>query len=200
MPLSAGLTATVHAVASPGKPLAGVEVFGANWHWTRSDGVDIRIIGLQRGQPRKVLLYHPSTGLVGSATVDDLADEPIEVPLVTSGSVRGRLVDEDGEPIRDAVLVADYESFQTESDVGVWPPQPGLTVNPTSLPVDKDGRFEIVGLVPGWRYNARATALRPMADRMMNQGIGDVFTDLSVEAGQELDLGEVTLSQEAQER
>lgn len=196
MPLSAGITATVHAVSAPGEPLAGVEVFGANWHWRRSEEVDIRIIGLQRGQPRKVLLYHPPTGLVGAGTVDDQAASPVEIPLVASGSVRGRLVDEDGEPITDATIVSDYELSQTDARSGVWPPQPGLTSNPTNLPVDKDGRFQIVGLIPGWRYNARATARRSMSGQMVNQGIGNVFADVSVTSGQVLELGDVTPTQE----
>jgi hypothetical protein len=67
--------------------------------------------------------------------------------------------------------------------------------NPTQIPVDRDGRFQLDGLIPGWKYSARASAPRKMRGEMMSVGIGRVFDDVMVEAGQELDLGEIVLEE-----
>ncbi len=64
---------------------------------------------------------------------------------------------------------------------------------PTSIPVDKQGRFRLDGLIPGWSYHARASAPRPYQGQTMSIGIGTVFTDVAVEPGEEKDLGELTV-------
>jgi protocatechuate 3,4-dioxygenase beta subunit len=64
-------------------------------------------------------------------------------------------------------------------------------MNPTNIPVNKDGTFEIVGLVPGWKYGASAVAPEDLNGRMMDRGIGYVFENVTVESGQTIDLGDV---------
>jgi protocatechuate 3,4-dioxygenase beta subunit len=129
--------------------------------------------------------------LAGAATISDTAAEPVSINLTASGTIRGRLVDEDGEPIGNAKILPDYEAFNSDANAAVWPYQPGLVMNPTQIPVNKDGTFEIVGLVPSWKYSASAVAPQDSNGRMMERGIGYVFEDITVESGQTVDLGDV---------
>ncbi len=125
-------------------------------------------------------------------TVNDKTKERITVRLTPGGSMHGRLVSEDGEPITDATLSARIDA----SDSATWPPHPALVSNPTQIPVDKNGSFRIDGLVPGKRYPARVSALRKKNGEMFQTSIGTVFDDVQIEAGKTLDLGDVLVTNE----
>jgi hypothetical protein len=67
--------------------------------------------------------------------------EPLTVRLEPCGTVSGRLLDQDGEPVANAVVrlevTAPYDS------------------GPSKVKTDKEGRFRFEGIVPGQRHQAR---------------------------------------------
>ncbi|HVX64458.1 MAG TPA: hypothetical protein VHC19_27795 [Pirellulales bacterium] len=198
MPLFASPPVTVRVVDADGKPANRFQTYGANerWGWQRLDGPQFEIQDLQPGERRKVFVFQRERNLAGGAFVKYGAKDVVEIKLVKAGSVRGRLLDADGEPIDDATLDVYYEKLHSDDNSAIWAPHPDLSRMPTSVPVDKQGRFRLGGLIPGWSYHARASAPRPYQGQTMSIGIGSVFTDVAVEPGEEKDLGDLTVEAE----
>jgi RNA polymerase sigma factor (sigma-70 family) len=96
--------------------------------------------------------------------------EPLTVRLQECGSVAGRLLDQDGQPARGAMVRLDPEAL--------------LDSAPAKVKTDSEGRFRIDGLVPGQKYQARL-GLPPFGQYL--------FTPFTLETGQSKDLGECQL-------
>ena len=63
--------------------------------------------GLEPDHPRQLIFAHKGRRLVGSVIIkgeDSQSDEPLVVRLDRPGSIKGRLLDEDGLPLAGATL------------------------------------------------------------------------------------------------
>jgi RNA polymerase sigma factor (sigma-70 family) len=165
--LDPGRTVVGTLVGPDGKSATGVSAYGQMGKSTRDGkGVGIDVVagsfsvdGLdpERDQPRKILFVQKERGLIGRAALR--CDEPgsVEVRLDRWASATGRLISNDGKPLRDATLRLRAESFPSpqlltdakghsapDSDGKPWP-QP--------VQIDNDGRFRIDGLAPGLAYD-----------------------------------------------
>lgn len=110
---------------------------------TAGDGW-FRVEDLIPGERVRVRATHPSHA-EASALTDVPAEPPLEIVLEVAASLAGRVVDEDGEPLR-AALVGLYDSGD--------PPGPGLLAalpaSPrTTVATDERGRFEVRAIHPG---------------------------------------------------
>jgi hypothetical protein len=196
MPLFASRPVKVRVVDATGKPVSKFQVYGANerFPWQTLDGPEFEIQDLPPGERRKVFVYHRDRNLAGGCFVESGAEQVVRFVVGEAGSVRGRLVDADGEPINDATLSVDYEKLTSTDNSAIWAPHASLSSNPTHIPVDKGGRFRLDGLIPGWSYHARASAPRPYQGKTMNLGIGTAFTGVEVKAGENKDLGDLVVA------
>jgi hypothetical protein len=79
------------------------------------------------------------------------------------------------------------QSPATLKDRGTFP----TLIDGLRLQTDKDGRFEIRGLVPGHKYTAGVTGTDIMNGRRYTAERGLIFTDVTIEAGQTKDLGDL---------
>lgn len=181
-------------------PSSGYLVYGLNerWGWQRDQNRELIVEDLLPQETRKVFVFHRRAGMAGSAIVDENAKQPVEITLTESGSVKGRLFDKSGDLITDGKVTAVYEKLRSDEPYAIWASDPGLSSNPTQIPVDQEGRFELDGLIPGWKYSARVSAPRKMQGRMMNIGIGLAFSDLEIQPGESRDLGDVTVAYPSQ--
>jgi hypothetical protein len=195
MPLLASRPITLRAVDEEAKPVGKFQVYGASERagWQQTEGPQFEIVDLLPGEQRKVFVYHRDRNLVGGGIVKHGTEETVQIELTRAGSIEGRLVDADGEPITDASLTAHYEKLGSGDNSAIWAPHPRLTANPTNIPVDKQGRFRLEGLIPGWSYHARASAPRKMGSDVRSTVIGSPFEDLQVEPGEHKDLGDVVV-------
>ncbi|MEM9660248.1 MAG: carboxypeptidase-like regulatory domain-containing protein, partial [Planctomycetota bacterium] len=162
MPLFASRSIVVRPASPDGDPVRDYQVYGAenSWDWQLNEDPECEVRGLKEGERRKVFVYHRARDLVGAAMVESSDRDPVEVVLRPAGTISGRLVDPDGEPIRDATLGVKFEQLRDEKDTAVWAPHPGKSSFPTKIPVDDQGRFRLTGIVPGMKYNAWASAPR----------------------------------------
>jgi protocatechuate 3,4-dioxygenase beta subunit len=202
LPLYASQPVKVRVLDAEGNPVTGCEIYGANqrWGWQPKSDAEFSIEDLKADERRKVLAFHRSRNLAGGAIAKRDAEQPIEIKLAPAGTISGRLIDADGLPITDAEVHADYDKLKSGDMSGLWANHPRLISNPTHIPTDKDGRFQVEGLIPGWTYNAYATAPRKLNGQSYNSVvIGRVFKAVRIEPGENKDLGDIRVEQEKDE-
>jgi hypothetical protein len=163
---------------SDGTPLAGTRVAGlyvTGSFWTRAnDSATFTLTRLKPGQSRRLLFLHEGRGLAGTLALDGDEKEPVSVRLQPAGTIVGRLVDEDGEPLA-AIQLKGFLSRELSASIEALP---------DTVVTDTEGRFRLTGLVPGLDYDAEI-------DSGMQGIMAFAFKNVSVQTGQTRDLGEV---------
>ena len=144
--LTPGRPQHVRPVGPDGRPVERTIHFGEyrpTWLGDLVPGTEFTFVHPRPGKPEKVLIFSETREL--SAFVDIKGDEPdpIRVVLRPSGTVTGRLVDEDGRPRPNVRLEVSYSLGPSE--------EAGQRFSPPLL-TGPDGRFRIAGLVPGLSY------------------------------------------------
>jgi RNA polymerase sigma factor (sigma-70 family) len=167
-----------------GQPLAGVQLRGlADW-WDRWDGplptAAFEVVGLAPADVRQLAFLHRERRLSGSMILRGKVPGPIEVKLGPWGTVTGRLVDAAGQPRPGVELGWPFNQKRRVEE--------GPGSMPEHVKTDANGRFRIEGLAPGLKYRL---------DVLGNGGsFGAVFKNLSIQAGETRDLGDVTTTNE----
>lgn len=194
MPLVASRKILVKPDWPPGIRASKYVAYGArrNWGWDSLDTPTFEIKALKTDEHRRVFVYNREHNLVGLTTITPETDsaKPAEVNFQKAGTIVGRLVDIDGEPITDATLAWSWVAPETKGQ-GIWAPHPGKQANPSAIPTDKDGRFKLTGILPGLKCTATATATRKHGQEMFPTGLGTIFRDVTVTPGEEVDVGDV---------
>jgi protocatechuate 3,4-dioxygenase beta subunit len=192
--LTRGLSRKGRVVDPDGQPVAGVQCYGLDPTWgemrTLADGT-FEVRGLEPDHPRQVIFAHKERRLVGSVILqgeESRSDAPLVVRLARPGSLKGRLIDEDGQPVAGAQI----ETLTIALDGSNLPPGPGpqaMWPDSDLVATDADGRFQIDGLKPGVRTNSAAE----FKDRPNLQlGTGKVLRDIVIQKPGEIrDLGDI---------
>jgi RNA polymerase sigma factor (sigma-70 family) len=169
--LETGRTLTVTVLGPDGKPLPGTLISGlkdfqykAFWQATPADASTHTVEGLKPGKPRVLTFAHQIQHLTGELVLQGDETAPHKVTLKPWGVLTGRVINADGEPWGEA-------EFNTIL------PAEGLPK------VGKDGRFKIVGLIPGKPYT-----LGLVKDYRLR---GTVAKDVKVGPGEVKDLGDL---------
>ncbi len=141
-----------------GRPVSGAQCYGlrARWGYITTLADDrFEVHGMEPSHPRLVIFAHRDRQLVGSVVLkieDPKTDSPLEVRLGPAGSIKGRLVDEDGFPLANATLMV-----RTDVDPGEAPlaRTPGYCLWPDDEDffADAEGRFQVHGLTPGVKFS-----------------------------------------------
>jgi RNA polymerase sigma factor (sigma-70 family) len=143
--LTPGRPQHVRPVGADGRPTERTIHFSESGPWLGDlvPGTEFTLVNPRPGKPEKVLIFSETREL--SAFVDIKGDEPdpIRVVLRPSGTVTGRLVDEDARPRPNVRLEVSYSLGPSEQAEQRF--SPPLLTGP-------DGRFRIAGLVPGLTY------------------------------------------------
>jgi len=197
--LARGETRKGKLIGLTGKPVTGVRTYGQTSRWgnvrtLETDAFEVH--GLERGHPRLVLFAHKDLHLVGSVVVkdDDIKSEaPLVVRMERAGSVKGRLVDEDGQPLSGAKLAAttfdaDGTNLPGGPD-GLWPDN-------ETFSTDGDGRFQVDGLKKDAKTTIRVTSAGTRPNVRLSTG--EVLKNLTAEPGEVRDLGNVKVNATAE--
>lgn len=166
---------------------AELEIHGGNERWGWQDKLPQGFVveDLLPDERRKVFAFDRSRGLIGGTIVEHGEGKKFEIKLSAGGRVHGRLVDVNGEPVNDVNISADYGESEDADEFAVWARVDGKRVNPSVIIPDGDGRFEMLGLSPKWKYSA--TVVRE------HQLIGHAFRSLEIQPGEDRDLGDIVI-------
>ncbi len=161
-----------------GRPLSGCAVSGlAEMSYTTLGAPEFTVTGLVPGRPRRVVFRHDERKLIGVLAIAEAEGSPMTVTLGPWGAASGRLVDDDGNPRRGALLLL-MASGQDPFARG------GEPIEPQNFRLGPDGRFRVEGLIPGEHYQIQF-------DRESPGKPGPVARDLAVKPGEDRDLGDL---------
>ncbi|MBI1913303.1 MAG: sigma-70 family RNA polymerase sigma factor, partial [Planctomycetes bacterium] len=173
--LDPGETINGRLVGPDAKPLAGVRTHGltrwGGWEQPALQTAEFTVRAFNPRRPRAVLFHHAEKRLVGALEPPKDKGKPVMVMMRPGATVTGRFLDADGQPRANVAL-----SFVIRLDADGF--QAGYL--PDKIQTDKDGRFRIEALLPGYEYTLRD-----------NQGY--VPFGAGLRSGETKDLGDVRL-------
>jgi uncharacterized GH25 family protein len=156
-----------------GKPLAGVSIRGPFWTEIHMRDLPSATFTISAVNPDKAEAYffeHHKKHLAAAVLLKGDEPEGFTVKLKPTATVTGRVVTDDGEPVRNADIAGRLQEGQLSMPQG-WN---GFFWSRT----DADGRFKIEGLLGGVKLGAQ------------HRG-GNLFSDLTLAPGEVRDLGEI---------
>ena len=193
--LSSGKKRTGIVIGPDKKPLKGFRYYGDTRHfssWKQVNGTDFTLKDIRANVPRHVYVVDPNRNLAGYAKVLGEADEPLEINVGPAGRVKGRVVDEDGEPLAFRPLTSLGRSIPAPGKMmDTTPHQPPLFSEKFTrgrFETDAEGRFEFSCLLPDTEYRL---STKPKDDPPYFLPLNVV---IKVDAGETKDLGDVQVS------
>ncbi|MHC4402847.1 MAG: carboxypeptidase regulatory-like domain-containing protein [Planctomycetota bacterium] len=179
--LDSGQRLTGRVLDPAGRPLAGV-FFSGTAGRSRIFGplhsASFTVNSYRPEKLRTLLFVHEGQKLAGSLILEGPQQGPLSVRLQPWGTITGRIVDADGNPKADLVIVG-WNRLRAVPGQGAFPERHYLT--------DQHGRFHIEGLAPGIPYDVQ------VHDPEKLHNIIQVLSDVTVKPGETKDLGDVTI-------
>jgi RNA polymerase sigma factor (sigma-70 family) len=135
-------------------------------------------LGLYPKEPRTLSFAHQDRKLMGYVVVHGTEEGPLTLRLEPWGALTGRLIDDQDKPVAGVILRLHYPDL----------PRPGFLWQDLEFRTDSQGRFRVECLLPGLKHGLSVVgdakrALTPTAPEKLN--------NLSVQAGEVMDLGDV---------
>jgi RNA polymerase sigma factor (sigma-70 family) len=147
VPLDPGWTFSGKLLDPDGKPLTGargLSVSDRYRSWSdRKDTAEFTVRTFNPRQTRDILFQHLERGLVGVVMPPTENGGSVTVKMQPGATVTGRLLDEDGKPRAGVELKLWIRTKQHPS----WE-----NYSPAGIQTDKDGRFRVEALVPGFDF------------------------------------------------
>ncbi|CAN5452828.1 hypothetical protein BH10PLA2_BH10PLA2_17100 [soil metagenome] len=187
LPLEQGGQLAGTVLGPDGKPLAGVLANGLNgfksWEHEALPTASFTVKSLRPGESWLLQFVHPDKKHAGHLLLKGNEKGPIKAQLQLAGTIRGRVVTKDGEPITKGELIG-MQATRTQ------PGGPESDFESGSLPndiqLDKEGRFVIAGLAPGLTYKIGLLRSRVYLTELEGKA-----SKVNVKPGETLDLGDV---------
>ncbi len=107
----------------------------------------------------------------------------LTVRLEPWGTLAGRIIDEDGQPMAGVRIQLSFHHSTFFRPVTWWASQMGEEVQ-----TDKEGRFRAEGITPGMRFRLHASS---KTNFLMLSGGTEGTDDLSARPGETKDLGDL---------
>jgi hypothetical protein len=181
--LERGRTRKVHLEDADGKPLTGCQAGGLTdelWLTFALKEASCTVYALRANHPRQLAFVHPQRRLAGLLTLRDDEKDAITVRLQPTGSMSGRVLDAEGQPLAGILVRTDILSNWAARPVDTqlrWQREPVRT--------GADGRFRIDNVIPHLEHNFILTKGKTYL------AIDQPFDLPKVQSAQILDLGDI---------
>jgi RNA polymerase sigma factor (sigma-70 family) len=176
----------VHIQDADGKPLSGVWVTGSSpgeWHHpVQCDKPECSAYQLEANKPRLMVFFHSERHLAGTLMLKGDEKEAVTVKLGAAGSIKGRLLDEDGKPLAGVVVDVRYRQRVAEEIHN-------CVHRAKQIVSDDRGAFALDDLIPEQKFELsfqHGTRKFERTPKLVNPAI-------EVKAGESHDLGTLKL-------
>jgi hypothetical protein len=200
---------TVRVVDADGKPVTGCHASGQMPHVMLAsrhplgmdpplESAETDVVGLEVESPRAIAFHHPVRNLGGILVLRDgeRREEPHLVQLQSCGRIRGRLLDESGQPVTIGQVRA-IGLPPVELPKSKYPGFPLMFGVFTELVQPQpDGTFTIENVVPGIRYQVTLVGGRLPTERPISKPAPIEPPTMEapvVQPGQSVDLGDLNV-------
>lgn len=180
--LDPGVAVTGKVIDLEGKPVSGAFAAGLTGGWnvpTKLSGDTFTARSLD-DRPRSVAALDPVRKLAGTLTVSSATKGPVTLTLRPWGTLAGRLVDPDGNPLADVRVVPHFRNGSVAQAIHQW------RTDLQGPVTDADGRFTLDGVFPDEPFGLL------VAKKARHLDIGMRGQELTVKAGEVKDLGTLT--------
>jgi hypothetical protein len=183
---------TVEIRDPEGRPLTGAWVTGlsaADWnHASTCKTGSCMVYGVEPGKVRLLVLYEPKRKLAAALTLRGDEKTPLTVTLRPAGTLKGRLLDEEGNPLASVVVTLRYkERVAREVYDAVQEARETVT--------DASGRFTMTGVLTGLSFEVAYQQGRRKY-RLVSKPADPT---VQVKSGEVLGLGDVKLERDPAE-
>ena len=158
--LRSGVTVKGKVLDERGKPLSDYHVFCGTslplWSWNKGEMFEVE--GYYPTEHRRLMFYHPGRNLVGLYELTGSPTGDLEIKLHPGATITGRVVDSAGQPLENA-LINNLSNEMNSPEKGAAGALPGVLLTYLDdhfVKTDKQGRFELSGIIPGLKYSASA--------------------------------------------
>jgi hypothetical protein len=164
-----------------GKPVVGVRPHGiVSNYYSSAQPLRTASFSLTRLHPdrvRRITFFEDARKLIAFLPASGDGDSPYRVQMQPWGTVTGRIVDDNGNPVKATLSVPNWSSGgNIDPAIGVF--------SPTAT--NAQGHYRIDKLVPGLRYTAQ---IHLKGNRL----IGSAFEKLVLKPGESRDFGELSV-------
>jgi RNA polymerase sigma factor (sigma-70 family) len=188
--LDRGRTTMVRIEGPDGQPLTGAIVSGLTAMWPITYALpraECTLIALDPGRPRTVLFYHPDRKLVAVLRVRGDESGPLTVRLLpSSGTITGRVLDGDGQPIVGVRVSHYYPEDESAQELRRYLSARGALATRTQT--DMAGRFRIDEVFPDLKLDL---SLRQGTTTLAGPKGNLWFGPHRVAGGKTLDIGDI---------
>ncbi len=182
--LKKGASRVVQVVGPDGRPRDQIEASGLQNQVENPigqvAGSSFSVTNLRPGERRLVVARYVPDKLMGMATVTADGDSPVTLQLRPWANLKGRLVDDRGQPrSRGLEILLDDGKLPIHT-------VNGRNYDTQHFSIDADGRFHLDGLVPSAKYRLQ----------VLEGGfriLGVVTRDITLEPGETRDLGDLRI-------
>ena len=190
-----GLSRKGKVVGPDKQPVTGFrylsrKAYFGRWELSTSDEFDLE--DYQPEVQRDVYVVHAAKNLAGHAIATGPTDESLVVKLMEAGTVTGRLVDEDGEPLPNRRLIRWSPPMNSLTETGDAETSPSLPYNARYdhgvNETDDDGNFTLTCLLPDTEYRVQVIPQKPP------EFVKSLGVVISVKAGETKDLGDIPIA------
>ncbi|QDV51796.1 M56 family metallopeptidase [Gimesia fumaroli] len=199
-PFEVGRSLKVKVVDQNGKPVQGGQYVGLmdafhTWQSFNRDELEIR--GYRNEKPRRVQVFHEGSKQVGYLFIQGKNPTNLVIRLEPWAEITGRFVDVSGVPKARAQIGNVYESMLDNPEIVSLPPNiRKQTGNMLGFDTDEEGRFTIIGLLPGKKHRISASETRKNGNGYY---LGDFEISPPLKPGEVRDLGDIQFKQKGAE-
>ncbi len=202
--LRSGVSVSGRVLTPEGQPLSGYYLFSTlsgpvgvsrtNGAWRYHEAETFTLAGYFPTETRTLMFYHSARNLVGVYRLSGEPPEKLEITLHPGAKILGRLIDEVGLPLKNAVISRRGRQYPPPAGEAAHDRELGVILtelNGRHVSTDQDGRFELPGIIPGLKYSADVRIPQDEPGKMSRSIFGQIFTDVTAGPGEVKQLGEL---------